>query len=197
MRPIVDHFAWVAGVYDRLIPSPDADRLERLLKLPVAGSFLDAGGGTGRASARFSAQAEPVIVSDLSLPMLKQAKRKAGLVPLQAHAERLPFADESFDRVLVVDALHHFCDAQEAIADLLRVLKPGGRMVIEEPDIDRPVVKAIALAEKFLLMGSRFYPSEQVAAMIGHRNAALRVRIEKDGRFVFWVVVDKPHPASR
>ena len=186
----MDHFAFVAKIYDRLIPSPDPERLKALLKLPVAGPMLDAGGGTGRASSPFVPLVGHLVVSDLSLPMLRQAKRKKGLAPLQAHAERLPFPDQCFDRVLVVDALHHFCDQQQAIDDLMRVLKPGGRMVIEEPDIERPVIKAIALGEKLLLMGSRFYRSNRVADMIRSRGAT--VRVEKDDRFVFWVVADKP-----
>ena len=185
----MDHFAFVAKIYDRIIPSPDPERLQSLLNLPVQGAMLDAGGGTGRASSPFAALVGQLVISDLSFAMLKQAGCKNGMAPLQAHAERLPFPDESFDRIVVVDALHHFCDQREAIRDLMRVLKTGGRLVIEEPDIERPVVKAVALAEKLLLMGSRFYTANRVAAMIRARGGC--VKIEKDGRFVYWVVADK------
>ena len=189
MLPVVDHFAFVARIYDRIIPSPDPERLERLLKLPLQGAMLDAGGGTGRVAERFVSRVSQLVVSDLSFAMLRQAGRKPGLVPLLAHAERLPFPDESFDRVLVVDALHHFCSQKEALRDLIRVLKPGGRMVIEEPDIQRPVVKWVALAEKLMLMGSRFHPSDRISGWL--RSPGVSVRSETDGRFVFWLVVDK------
>jgi len=43
--------------------------------------------------------------------------------------------DHSFDRVLMVDALHHVVNQAETICELYRVLKPGGRLVIEEPDL--------------------------------------------------------------
>lgn len=185
----MDHFALVAKIYDRVIPSPDPDRLQALLNLPVGGALLDAGGGTGRASSPFVPLVGQLVVSDLSLAMLRQVHRKNGMAPLQAHAERLPFADESFDRIVVVDALHHFCDQQQAVRDLMRVLKKGGRLVIEEPDIERPVVKAVALAERLLLMGSRFHTGSRVAAMI--HTCGGRVRIENDNRFVYWVVADK------
>jgi demethylmenaquinone methyltransferase/2-methoxy-6-polyprenyl-1,4-benzoquinol methylase len=66
------------------------------------------------------------------------------LLPAQAHAERLPFPDASFDRVVVVDALHHFAHQREAVRDLLRALKSGGRLLIEEPDIHRLIVKFVA-----------------------------------------------------
>ncbi|OQY37129.1 MAG: hypothetical protein B6243_01300, partial [Anaerolineaceae bacterium 4572_5.2] len=69
------------------------------------------------------------------------------------HVERFPFPDNSFDRALVVDALHHFHNQEQAIAELVRVLKKGGRLVIEEPDIHRFAIKLVALAEKAALMG--------------------------------------------
>jgi demethylmenaquinone methyltransferase/2-methoxy-6-polyprenyl-1,4-benzoquinol methylase len=121
--------------------------------------------------------------------MLRQAQVKGNLRPAQAHAERLPFADASFDRVVVVDALHHFCNQRDAIGDLLRVLKPGGRLVIEEPDIHRVVVKFVALGEKFALMRSRFYSAEQIRDMITARGYS--AVIERDAQFTAWISVDK------
>jgi ubiquinone/menaquinone biosynthesis C-methylase UbiE len=130
-----------------------------------------------------------VIISDLSASMLKQAQVKGKLQPARAHAERLPFADASFDRVVVVDALHHFCDQRDAIGDLLRVLKPGGRLVIEEPDIHRLVVKFVALGEKLALMRSHFYSAERIRDMIAAHGYP--ADIERDGQFTTWVSVEK------
>jgi hypothetical protein len=92
--------------------------------------------------------------------MLRQARAK-GLPCVQADACRLPFADQRFDRVLAVDAFHHFAwptaaEAQPLAAEqMLRVLAPRGRVVIGEPDIRVTGVKVIALVEKLLLMRSR------------------------------------------
>ena len=186
---MIDHFGFLAPIYDRVIPPPDLNRLRDRLRLPTAGRMLDAGGGTGRVSSQLRHLVDEVIISDLSASMLKQAQVKGKLQPAQAHAERLPFPDASFDRVVVVDALHHFCHQREAIGDLLRVLKPGGRLVIEEPDIHRLVVKFVALGEKIALMRSHFYSAEQIRGMVaayGHSAA-----IERDGQFTAWVSVDK------
>jgi demethylmenaquinone methyltransferase/2-methoxy-6-polyprenyl-1,4-benzoquinol methylase len=185
-----DHFDWVAFAYDRVLGKPDVERFRRLLRLPAQGWILDAGGGTGRVSAHLRTWAGGVVVSDLSRGMLRQALGKKVVSPVRAHAERLPFRDSVFDRVLVVDALHHFCDQGQSIADLLRVLKPGGRLLIEEPDLGLPVVRAVALLEKLFLMQSRFETPEAIRDRIAAHGLAAAV--ERGGGFRAWVWADKP-----
>ena len=163
---MIDHFGILAPFYDRVIPSSDLNRLRERLRLPTTGRLLDAGGGTGRVSSQLRHLVDEVIISDPSTTMLRQAQVKGKLQPAQAHAERLPFPDASFDRVVVVDALHHFANQREAVGDLLRVLKPGGRLLIEEPDIHRLIVKFVALGEKIALMRSHFISAEQLRDMV-------------------------------
>lgn len=183
------HFDIIAPFYDRVIHKLDVKRLIDLLKLPARGRMLDAGGGTGRVSSRLRSMIDEVVVCDLSLPMLKQVLKKGRLSPVQSRIETLPFPDESFERILVVDALHHFSDLRQSLQELLRVLKPEGRLVIEEPNIDHFLVKWVALAEKLFLMQSRFYASDEIVGMI--KEQGLNVRVESNGRFIFWVVVEK------
>jgi demethylmenaquinone methyltransferase/2-methoxy-6-polyprenyl-1,4-benzoquinol methylase len=183
------HFDIIAPLYDRVIHKLDVKRLINLLKLPARGRMLDAGGGTGRVSSRLRSMIDEVVVCDLSLPMLKQAKKKGRLSTVQSHIEKLPFPDESFERIVVVDALHHFSNQRQSLQELLRVLKPGGRLVIEELNIDNFIVKWVALAEKLFFMQSRFYSSDEIVGMI--KDQGFNVRVESDGRFIFWVVVEK------
>jgi demethylmenaquinone methyltransferase/2-methoxy-6-polyprenyl-1,4-benzoquinol methylase len=190
---MIDHFDALAPLYDRLIGPPDPARLRALLDLPADGWVLDAGGGTGRIAAQLRAIAGNLVLLDRSQPMLRQAQRK-GLWPIQSDVARLPFSDARFDRVVVVDALHHFADQPAAIRDLLRVLKPGGRLVIEEPDIRRFAVKLVALAERLALMGSHFSSPAEIRAMVAAQGA--RARIESDGGFAAWVVAEKAANAA-
>jgi demethylmenaquinone methyltransferase/2-methoxy-6-polyprenyl-1,4-benzoquinol methylase len=183
-----DHFDHIASVYDRLIGPPDTGRLKHLLQLPTTGWLLDGGGGTGRISQHLSALTESVIVSDLSHRMLKKALEKQ-LNSVCAPVERLPFGDSCFDRIVVVDAMHHFCDQQEAVRDLLRVLKTGGRLVIEEPDFNRKSVKILALLEKILLMRSHFNTPQDIRDMIESHGCS--AAIENDAGYRAWIVVDK------
>jgi ubiquinone/menaquinone biosynthesis C-methylase UbiE len=186
---MIDHFDLIASIYDRFIGIQDHEYLQELLKLPTDGWMLDAAGGTGRVSQQFSLMSGNLVVCDLSQKMLIKAQEKGNLLPVRSHIERLPFPDKTFDRILVVDSFHHFCDQQEAISDMLRVLKPGGRMVIEEPDIHHFAVKLVAVAEKLLLMRSHFYTIGQIKNMVLDHN--VNVSIEYDGRFTAWIIIDK------
>lgn len=186
---MLHHFDILAPFYDRVIHKLDLERLIKFLKLPAKGRLLDAGGGTGRVSSRLRTMIDEVVVCDLSLSMLKQAIHKGRLWTVQSHIEQLPFPDESFERIVVVDALHHFCDQRQSIRELLRVLTTGGYLVIEEPNIDNLIIKWVALAEKLFLMRSHFLASDEIVAMINEQG--FKACVDKDDRFFFWVVVEK------
>jgi SAM-dependent methyltransferase len=188
--PINQHFDILARVYERLMPTADASLFADLLALPCAGLLLDAGGGTGRVSSRLKRQVGKVVVSDLSLPMLRQTLHHRGIAPVRAHGEALPFADRVFERALVVDAIHHFQDPHRVLAELMRVLAPGGRLVIEEPDIRRWPVRLVALAERLALMDSHFLAPAKIAAIL--EALGTRPRVTHDGRWRSWIIVDKP-----
>lgn len=186
---MIDHFRFAAPIYDRVLGPPNTDRLKRLLNLPVPGWLLDAGGGTGRVSAPLASWTGRLATADVSLPMLRRARSKP-LFPIGAGAERLPFAEGTFHRVLVVDSLHHFSDPVRSLAEFFRVLKPGGRLLIEEPDIRRVAVKMAALGEKLLLMGSRFLPPAEIMNQCA--AAGFSARIAETDLFRVWIIGDKP-----
>lgn len=181
------HFEWLAPWYDRLLSVKDPERIRELTRPPQDGRVLDAGGGTGRIGGLLRPFAAQVVVADVSLGMLEQAQAK-GLQTVGAAAERLPFPANCFDVVIMVDALHHVAHQEQSAAELYRVLRPGGRLVIEEPDIARPLVKLVAVLEKLALMRSRFLSPQQIAGLF--RAPGAQARVEKEG-FNAWVVVEK------
>ncbi len=185
---MLDHFRWLAPIYDRVIPPPDPERLRQVLQLPISGALLDAGGGTGRVAQQLRSLVGKLVVADESIAMLRQAQEKE-LRGVASTAERLPFGDGSFERVLVVDALHHFAHQQQAIHELTRVLAPGGLLVIQEPDLYHPLVKLVALGEKITLMRSHFDYPEQIAQMM--TNAGLHATVARQERATAWVVGEK------
>ena len=186
----MDHFRLVASIYDRVMAPPDPDRLRSLLGLPTGGKLLDVGGGTGRVAQALRGLVDEVVVLDESAAMLEQARLK-GLTVVRGKAEQLPFADGTFARILVVDAFHHLQDQRQAAAEFLRVLAPGGRMVVEEPNVEQMAVRFLALAEKAALMRSHFHSPAAVQQLF--EAAGGGVRLVRDGR-TFWAVVTKSSP---
>jgi demethylmenaquinone methyltransferase/2-methoxy-6-polyprenyl-1,4-benzoquinol methylase len=94
-------------------------------------SLLDVGGGTGYLASCVSDRYARAVVADLSPGMLRVA-RSRNLETVEASALELPFKDEEFDVVLCTDALHHIKQIERAVAEMCRVLKPGGTILIHE-----------------------------------------------------------------
>ena len=180
------HFNFLAPFYDRVIPFERLEQTLKALDLPHAGNLLDAGGGTGRVAEALRPHIGSVIVADASRGMLAQARQK-DLAAACAETEQLPFPGESFDRVLMVDALHHVVHQGETVCELYRVLKQGGRLVIEEPDLRTFPVKLIAVAEKLALMRSHFLVPDQIAALL---PSDAKARVESEDHTA-WVIAEK------
>lgn len=165
-----DLFNLIARWYDQLFHFLDTGPLLRLLDLAPGQRVLDVGGGTGRVAQTL--EGVRVVVCDASAGMARQARHK-GLLACRGCAERLPFADGAFDALLVVDAFHHFSGHGQAAREMLRVLRPGGRLVVEEPDIRQPTVRLIALGERLLGMGSRFLSLEELGVLFERAGGAV------------------------
>ncbi|GAA3247264.1 demethylmenaquinone methyltransferase [Nonomuraea helvata] len=101
---------------------------------------LDLGAGTGTSTDAFTTLGARAIASDFSLGMLRTGVRRHGGnalsgdgVPFIAgDALRLPFADDSFDAVTISVALRNVHDTSQALREMLRVTKPGGRLAVLE-----------------------------------------------------------------
>jgi len=166
------HFNLLAPIYDRVFGGMRHRLLFEYLDVQPGALVLDIGGGTGRVAQHVAEMGARVIVVDPSPVMLREAREK-GLPGVRALAEQLPFPADSIDRILIVDAFHHFARQELAARDLTRVLKPGGRIVIEEPDLRFTATKALAVLEKAALMQSHFYSPPDLAALFEEHGAKL------------------------
>lgn len=105
---------------------------------------LDLAAGTGTSAAPLADRGVRVVACDVSQGMLQVGRRKRPDIAFVAgDAARLPFADESFDAVTISFGLRNVPDVDGALAEMLRVTRPGGRVVICE--FSRPTNKAFRL----------------------------------------------------
>ena len=94
---------------------------------------LDLAGGTGTSAVAFAAAGAHPVCCDFSLGMLGVGKgRRPDLDFVAGDAMRLPFADASFDVVTISFGLRNVADPALAAAEMLRVTRPGGRLVVCE-----------------------------------------------------------------
>jgi demethylmenaquinone methyltransferase/2-methoxy-6-polyprenyl-1,4-benzoquinol methylase len=99
---------------------------------------LDLAAGTGTSSEPFVRAGADVVPTDFSLGMLRVGKaRRPDLGFTAGDATRLPFADASFDVVTISFGLRNVVDTQAALGEMLRVTRPGGRLLVCE--FSRPV----------------------------------------------------------
>jgi SAM-dependent methyltransferase len=144
-RIVVLLYDWSAHIYERIKQYDTGDEqwflglpLARALRMIPAPLVLDVATGTGRlprALLRQSAFEGRVIGLDLSRRMLREAVQRSAqfadrLTYLWQDARRLPFDDETFDAVACLEALEFTPDPVEVLAELVRVLRPGGVLLV-------------------------------------------------------------------
>ena len=111
---------WRKAVVDAVDPRPG----ERVLDLAA---------GTGTSSLPFAEAGAHVVPCDFSQGMLAVGKRNLPSLPFTAgDGTRLPFADASFDAVTISFGLRNLADADAGLREMLRVTRPGGRLVVCE-----------------------------------------------------------------
>ncbi|MCL4409540.1 MAG: bifunctional demethylmenaquinone methyltransferase/2-methoxy-6-polyprenyl-1,4-benzoquinol methylase UbiE [Gammaproteobacteria bacterium] len=142
-------FHSVAGKYDLMndVMSFGIHRLWKRYTIDCSGvrpgqKVLDLAGGTGDLAAKFARIVGPtgeVVLADINDSMLRVGRdklRDMGIVGnvsyVQADAEKLPFEDNTFDLITIAFGLRNVTDKDAALRSMLRVLKPGGRLLVLE-----------------------------------------------------------------
>ncbi len=146
---VAEVFHSVASRYDLMndLMSAGIHRIWKRFTIELSGvrsgnAVLDIAGGTGDLAARFADIVGPtgqVVLADINDSMLKVGRDKlldngrlGNLEFVQADAQSLPFPDESFDCVTIAFGLRNVTDKDTALRSMLRVLKPGGRLLVLE-----------------------------------------------------------------
>ena len=133
---MAEYFVRIAGRYDewyRTKTGSYVDRTEKWLVFSMlrsrSGRALDLGCGTGNYTLELKKRGFDVIGLDASEGMLEVARSK-GLECIKGDAYSLPFPDRSFDLVLSVTMFEFIHEPERVLAEISRVLKPGGEVLI-------------------------------------------------------------------
>jgi SAM-dependent methyltransferase len=194
-------FDAIASNYDSVRGHPPevAEQIGRAIAA-VAGTnarVLELGVGTGRIALPVAAAGCRVAGIDISAEMLRMARAKEhgqALWLIQGAIEHLPFADGVFDATLAVHVLHLARDWRTALAEALRVLRPGG-VFIQGRDWRDPQSCAGRLRSKLretlieLLPGSR---PPGAGAAVGQALAKLGATVEPEMVAATWVAPISP-----
>jgi ubiquinone/menaquinone biosynthesis C-methylase UbiE len=138
-----------AAMYDRMMARTERDGLRARsaeLLAQASGDVLEIGGGTGANLSHYGAGVTSLTVVEPEAPMAKRlqahiAERRPDTRLVRAPAEQLPFDDASFDTVVSTLVLCTVGDQPQALRELGRVLRPGGRLLfIEHVRSDDPKV---------------------------------------------------------
>ncbi|MBU2953369.1 bifunctional demethylmenaquinone methyltransferase/2-methoxy-6-polyprenyl-1,4-benzoquinol methylase UbiE [Marinobacter sp. F3R08] len=146
---VAEVFHSVAGKYDLMndLMSMGIHRLWKRFTIELSGvrpghQVLDIAGGTGDLTMKFSDLVGPsgkVVLADINASMLQVGRGRltdrgyAGNIEyVQADAEHLPFPDNNFNAVSIAFGLRNVTDKDQALRDMTRVLKPGGKLMILE-----------------------------------------------------------------
>lgn len=139
-REVAGMFDDVAKRYDITndVLSLGQDRIWRVATRKAVGAVpgervLDLAAGTGTSSEEYADAGVDVVPCDFSTGMMAVGKRRRPDLPFVAgDATALPFADSSFDAVTISFGLRNVADTERALREMLRVTKPGGRLVVCE-----------------------------------------------------------------
>jgi len=107
--------------------------LRQMLSLQHGDTVLDVGSGDGFWTARLATYCAAVIglePSDELLGYARMLNNRSNLSYVQGTAERMPFPEATFDKVISISCIEHFTDPFLGLQEMARVLKPGGRMAI-------------------------------------------------------------------
>lgn len=199
-----DRFEREARDFARSPLHRDPERLRRLIAFSGAArgeSALDVACGPGIVAAGLAAAGLTVVAVDRAAGMLREARGSGALLG-RAAADRLPFGDGAFDLVVCRNSFHHFEEPGAVLAEMARVTRHGGRVVIEdmvaaedlrERDAQEVIERLRDSAHARTLPGSEF---RALAAAAGLRDPAeTRFLLQVD--FDEWVDRPRPDPARR
>lgn len=158
---------WLYSLHNRN-PKSNLAAVHRM-SLSSEDRFVDLGCGLGAALEHAAATGAETAGIDPSTAMVERAARRApGAEVRVGSAEKIPFEDDRFTAALAVSTFHHWADHETGLAEVRRVLAPGGRLLIVEEKLKRGNghgMDAIGADRLSQMLVSHGYSSPEVSTM--------------------------------
>lgn len=179
---VIDDYEAVSGsdkIADKHIISKMFQEVSKILN--ESDVVLEVGCGAGIHTISIAERCKHIVAMDLSSGPLKRVKEKihkgdiSNIEVIEGIAEMIALRDNVFDRVVCIGLLHHLITIAPAISEIERVLKPGGSIIIIEPNANNPYIrfvfkKGIPLWRRMLSESEHpIYPGEIIDPLEKHR----------------------------
>jgi ubiquinone/menaquinone biosynthesis C-methylase UbiE len=189
----------LGGSYEK---RPEVAQVRQKLLAPAAGRVLEVGAGTGFNLPHYPDAVSELVLADRLDGMLVRARKRAdatgrGVSVTTTAVESLPYADASFDTIVASFVLCSVDDEDPALAEMRRVLRPGGRyLFLEHVRADEPKLARaqdrIEPVWKVVLFGC--HPNRET---LGHIEAAFEVEEAERESMTFGPKVVRPYVVGR
>ena len=173
-----NHLGWMFKKFGSTVypKSVRTDLCTFLQPVMPQSKILDIGAGTGMMCEFANACRNDLVFTavDPALGMLKHVDNFVSTY--EGSAESLPFDDNSFDVVLMGEALHHFRDVDESLTETVRVLKNEGRLFIYDFNVSKFMGKSICMGEKLLGEPGNFFEPEALKSILERYGFSVEVK---------------------
>ena len=160
------------------------EQVRERLALGSGARLLDLGGGTGHVTQLLAGPSGDAVVLE---PNPRRVARGRAARPriefVEGVAERIPFPDGRFDAVVSVRAFHHFADHRRALAEAHRVLRPGGRLVLNDFESDSITGRWFRFLARMTFQGRLHFPTAERLDGWLRSVGFVRTRREVVGRY--------------
>lgn len=154
-RTIIDQFSQQAGAYTHIAAHSNAlDKLVHITQVGPTDTVLDIACGSGIVACALATHASHVTGIDITAGMIEEARKMQQQKGLQnmswqiGEVEALPYNDGSFSMVVSRFGFHHFQEPAAVLAEMTRVCKPGGRLLVVDVALPATKVDAYNRMEK-------------------------------------------------
>lgn len=188
MKNMFDILAPVYNRFSRILFSEIREEIIDKMDFDSNDRILDVGGGTGAFLEKILKKNPEleVFLLDTSKSMIEETSIAESIIVGKACWN--PFSSNSFDYVLCTDALHHFQHKKRSVKEMMRVVRPGGTIIIFEMNAKSPITKFIKFGERILGEPSKFFTPKELASLFDDN---FEVNTERINSYEYLLYADK------